>query len=120
MPYIITRRDKPLKMPHVIRHYAAGIKMEGASETKMAREIIRLRQTSVENSKSPYAELLVLNYFNRFISHKKAGMAMESSAENCRIMTKFHALVCLYVYNGWCVIKSCMLSLTAKQHSTAD
>lgn len=85
------RREKPLKMPHVISHYAAGIRLEGASEAKMVREIIRLRQASVENSKSPYAELLVLNYFNnRFISHKKVGMQTESSsAEKC-ITTKFH------------------------------
>lgn len=82
-------------MPHVISHYAAGIRLEGASEAKMVREIIRLRQASVENSKSPYAELLVLNYFNnRFISHKKVGMQTESSsAEKC-ITTKFHVLVC--------------------------
>ena len=46
--------------------------MEGASEVQMAREVIRLRKTFVENSSSPYAELLVLNYFNhRFFPRKR-------------------------------------------------
>lgn len=54
---------------------------------QMAREIALLQQTSVENSNSPYAELLILNDFHKYFKPRKAvvvsGTKMNSNIGVC-------------------------------------